>query len=407
MFTGNHPASVDWTWLYEQVNDHRTATTKLFVWLQFQVNGWNLRTHLLLSFLIYGVFLGWLVWFARKMAPKLPPWVILAFALFYMTPLIWIVPVMGYGVAVHFWLLFMLMATSCLFRESQSWHFLVLGCLASILSMYSFAAGIATAVVLVTGFSLFKSRRAYVAKDSKGRRRELLQLLLVAGLIGGALFVWIIGWKRTPARLPWVLPYHRRFWSFFLNLVALSFGIDRISARWGLVCLLIVVIPVCWIIAKKRANLPIAQWASLVLIAALLADLVLIAIGRTEYGIQTAKYPQYAEHGMPLIILSVVNWSFVLAERIRLKAFFIGALWLSCLLTFVGNWDFGIYQRIYADKVEGRRCVQAYYEKGSFEQTGADARCPTVFPWPTSMVGVLESAKKVNLSFYREMTGKR
>lgn len=264
MFTGNHPASLDLSWLYEQANDHRTATTKLFVWLQFQLNGWNLRTHLLLSFLIYGFCVTWLVWFARKMAPELPPWVILGFAVFFMTSLIWTDHVIGYAVAVHFWLLFMLMATYCLFREPQSWHVLVLGCLASILSIYSFAAGVATAVVLLTGFSLFKSHRAYSAKDSKVRRRELLQLLLVAGLIVGALVVWIIGWKRTPARLPWVLPYDLRFWTFFLNLVALSFGIERISAFWGLICLLIVITPVCWIIAKKRTALPVAQWASLV-----------------------------------------------------------------------------------------------------------------------------------------------
>ena len=72
-------------------------------------------------------------------------------------------------------------------------------------------------------------------------------------------------------------------------------------------------------------------------------------------------------------------------------------------MTFIGNWDFTIYQKIYADKMEGRRCVQAYYEKGGFEQKGAEARCPTVFPWPAPMAGVLEEAKKANPSFYREL----
>jgi hypothetical protein len=406
MFTGSHPASLDLSWLYEQANDHRTATTKLFVWLLFRLDGWNLRTHLLLNFLIYGFCVAWLVWLARKMAPNLPPWVILGFAVFYMTPIAWIVHVMGYGTADHFWLLFMLIATYCLFREPQRWDVLVLGCVASILSIYSFAAGVATAVVLLTGFSLFKSLRAYSANDSKVRRRELLHLLLVAGLIGSALAVWIIGWKRTEARLPWVLPYDLRFWTFFLNLVALSFGIERISAFWGLICLFIVITPVCWIVAKKRTDLPSAHWASLVLVTAFLANLVLISIGRAEYGIQIAKYSHYAEHGMPLIILSVINWSLLLAARPRIKAFFIAVLWLFCLMTFIGDWDFGIYQKIYADKLEGSRCVQAYYERG-FERSGAEARCPTVFPWPAPMGWVLDLAKKQNPSFYRELTEKR
>jgi hypothetical protein len=137
---------------------------------------------------------------------------------------------------------------------------------------------------------------------------------------------------------------------------------------------------------------------------ALLADLTLITLGRTEYGIWTAKFPHYAQHGMPLIILSVVNWSFVLASRPRIKALFIGFLLLFCLTTFRSNTDFTIYEKMYADKMEGRRCVQAYYEKGGrFDQTGADARCPTIFPWPAPMAGVLEQGKKVNPSFYRDL----
>ncbi|HEY6122506.1 MAG TPA: hypothetical protein VIV66_21300, partial [Pyrinomonadaceae bacterium] len=42
----DHPSSVDLEWLYDQHNEHRTTTTKLFVWLQYHLNGWNVRTHL-------------------------------------------------------------------------------------------------------------------------------------------------------------------------------------------------------------------------------------------------------------------------------------------------------------------------------------------------------------------------
>jgi hypothetical protein len=410
MFGNGHLGRLDWSWLYQQANDHRTATTKVFVWLLYRLDGWNLRTHLILSFLIYVVCVVLLMWFARKMAPKLPPWVILSFGIFFMSPIIWIDFEIGYAVAVHLWLLFMLVAAYCMFREPQSWPILVLGSVASILSIYSFAAGVATAIVLLGGFSLFKGLRAFSEKDRTVRRRELLQLLVVAVLIGGALVVWIAGWQRTPARLPWVLPYQRRFWTFFLNLVGFGFGIERISSRWGLFCLLIVIVPVCWLIAKKRTELRAGEWASVVLVLGLLADLTLITLGRTEYGIWTAKFPHYAEHGMPLIILSVINWSFVLASRPRIRALFIAALWLFCLMSFRSNTDFTIYQKMYADKMEGKRCVRVYYETGRFydgagrEESGVDARCPSVFPWPASMAGILEQAKRLNPSFYQELT---
>ncbi len=107
LFSGdNHPASLDLRWLYAQHNEHRTATTQAFVWLQFQLNGWNVRTHLMIDFFIYGFFLTWLVWFARRIAPHLSTSMVLAFMIFFLSPIIWLEHFMAYPVAVHFWLIF-------------------------------------------------------------------------------------------------------------------------------------------------------------------------------------------------------------------------------------------------------------------------------------------------------------
>jgi len=89
-----------------------------------------------------------------------------------------------------------------------------------------------------------------------------------------------------------------------------------------------------------------------------------ISIDRAEYGIPTAKYPHYAQHGVPLILLSVVDGVLVLAERYKLKGLVIAGLWLACLATLVGNWDFRIYPKLYAEKLEGRECLKSYYENG-------------------------------------------
>ena len=67
-----------------------------------------------------------------------------------------------------------------------------------------------------------------------------------------------------------------------------------------------------------------------------------------------------AQHGMPLILLSVVDWGFVRAERYKLKGLVIAGLWLACLATLVGNWDFRIYPKLYAEKLEGRECLKSY-----------------------------------------------
>src|SRR6266508_5118957 len=57
LFNGDHPATLSWQWLFELANEHRTSTTKLFVWLQYRLNYWDLRTHQIIDFLIYGLFL--------------------------------------------------------------------------------------------------------------------------------------------------------------------------------------------------------------------------------------------------------------------------------------------------------------------------------------------------------------
>jgi hypothetical protein len=298
---------------------------------------------------------------------------------------------------VHFWLLFLLLATYCLFREPQQWGLLVVGSLGSILSIYSFAAGVATGLVLFVGFLFFKCRRAYLSTARRERIREVLQLFLVVILIGGALAIWIIGYDKPSYRPPWVLPYRWTFWSFFLNLISFGFAVKKVSVSYGVVCFLIVIIPLPWIAWRRRGSLTSAEWASFVLVGGIFADLAIISIGRASYGIGISKYPEYAEHAMPLIILSVVNWALLFGRVTRAKAAIIVTLWLFCFFSFLHNWNFSIYEDAYKAKLEGVACVRNYYQG-----TGA-GRCPTVFPFPGPMNPYLDQAKRLNASFYREL----
>ena len=397
MFAGdNHPASVDLRWLYNQHNEHRTTTTKLFVWLQFQLNGWNVRTHLLVDFLIYGFFLGWLVWFARKIDPHLSTQTVLAFLIFFLSPIIWLEHFMAYPVAVHFWLIFLFIAAYFLFSESQTWPSLVIASLSSILSSYSFAAGFVTSLILLLTFWLFKSLRIYQSREKKQRVRELLHLLLVTVLVGGALVFWIIGFQKPIYHPPLAFPYQPAFWRFFLNLVSFAFAIDRISYFWGVICLTIILAPICGEVWKRRGRLSGMHWAAVVSTFAILADLAAISMGRAGFGALSWRNQEYAEHGMPLIILSVINWSIFFRDRKTLRTSAIAALWIFCLITFKQNWDFDIYRQQSAIRLEGARCVKAYYE-----QLG-DAQCPGIYPPSADFIYLLAQGKRLNASYYQD-----
>ena len=400
MFSGdNHPASLDGAWLYQLNNEHRTATTRFFVWLQFEVNGWNIRTHLLIDFIIYGLFLAWLVWFARKVAPDVSTWIICAFAVFLLSPIIWIEHFMAYPVAVHFWILFFFISAYFLLSKGQKWVWLLVGCVTSILSIYSFASGVATSFVLLFAFWIFRGLGIYRASGKKERSREIWQLLLVTGLIGGALIGWIVGYEKPLYHGPLTFPYTWSFWRFLLNLVSGGFGIGRISSFWGMICLLIILTPICGEVWKQRGRLSGAPWLAFATVAALLGNLALISMGRASFGVEQSRAIEYVEHGMPLIILSVLNWSVFLRERKRMRVAVITGLWLFCCFTFRNDWDFGVYRSASVERTENVRCVMAYYEG-----TG-DGRCPKTYPVELHpfFVQLMEQARRLNASFYQEM----
>src|SRR5687767_2910734 len=162
---------------------------------------------------------------------------------------------MAYQSQVHFWLLFFLLSAHLLFDRAQRAGRLLTGCAAAALSIFSVAAGAVSALPLLGAFGLFKALRARGAADAGERRRELLQLLLVLSLVGGALGLWAAGYRKPPGG-PLSSPLGAAFWDHFLNVLAFSFGVDSVSWAAGLVVLVAVLAPVCLQIFFERGRCP-------------------------------------------------------------------------------------------------------------------------------------------------------
>jgi hypothetical protein len=394
----DYPARLSWQWLFEQANEHRTSTTKLFVWLQYQLNHWNLRTHQIVAFLIYGLFLILLTRFAKRFAPQAPTYVTLSFIIFLLSTIVWLNHFEGYASAIHFWITFFFAAAFLLFREPQKWLTLIAGCVCAILSIYSFAAGFVACLILLIVFGLFKGRRALSSGAGATRRKELTQLLMVVVVIGGALAVWTVYYQK-PGYLPSPMPpYSWKFWQLLLNLVSFSFGIDRFSIVWGVICLLIILVPLLGIVWKSGWKLTTGEWATLACTLSLLAVHSSIAMGRA-FDLNFAKNQEYAEHGMPLIILSVMAWSFFLQKREKLRRGMLVGLWLFCFIAFTDNW-YPHYRDLSVQRLAGVECVRTYY----FQH--GEARCPTIYPPNNPLYGALDRAKALDISFYQEMRAK-
>lgn len=394
MFAGdNHPAAIDLGWLRAQHNEHRIATYKFLVWLQFQINGWNYPANLFLNLAIFGVLVVYLVRVVHKNIPYVPLWAILSFAIFLLSPINWFSHFTAMQGAFHLFLLFFVIGCNCLFDDRQRWRELLIACVAIILSSYSMAGGVVTGVVMIGAFSIFKGLRIHRAAASD-RRREWAQLLAVAGIAGVALASWMVGYT-TPSQHPaLVLPYRLQFWVYLANLISMGFGFMRVSIGPGILCLLIVIIPVCGEIWKHRHDLSRISWTAQVLVLGLLANAASTSLGRAGFGVEQAKSDRYAELVLPLILLSVCHWALLLRQQRKFRTLVLLAIWLVCAASFARKWDFGVYQTVSAGRREGRKCIVAYYRNG-----GAD-RCPTLSPFP--LAGPLEQAKRLNASIYRE-----
>lgn len=392
------PAAISLRWILSQHNEHRIVTTKFLIWLLYQINGWNLRTNIILNFIIFGVTVGWLIWVVKRLAPRMPLWVILGFAVFLLSPVLWMNHLIGLQVCFHFWLLSLLISTYFLFGSIQAWQRLAIGLLATIVSVYSLGTGLVSGPIVIFLFCLFKVDRAVSAPSREERAHEIKQLSFVAVAAVSAIAVWFVGFHKPENYRGLSLPFAMSFWRQFLNLVAFGFGIDRISSAIGSICLLIVAAPVVMQVIQKRGKLSTAQWTVSVTMIAILGTLASVAVGRAPFGIEWSKTSRYAEIGMPLIILSAVSWSWCLQRKHIIRVAVLVSLWLFCLISFSNNWSFHTYGEVAATKKIGVLCAQVYYSNGG------DGLCPHL--WPTSLADPFDRARQMNLSFYREITAR-
>lgn len=395
MFSTGHP-SLSPKWLFAQHNEHRIPLNKIFVWFEFHLNGWNYPFHLLLDFMIYGLLLTVIWLFARKVAVQVSSWIVLGFIFFLLSPINWFNHFMADQSAAHFYLLFFFIGSYFLFGTRQRWLYLIIGSAALVLTIYSFAAGFISTSVLLIAFCLFKGLRLYSAEQNE-RPRELMQMLLTVGLVGGGLFTWTIGFVKPPYHPPLTFPQTRIFWQVFLNLISWGFGIWRLSSGWGAFCLLIVLTPIVGQVWKNKGRLSGAQWAIFAIVLGILGNLAAISMGRAGFGIAASKAERYVELIMPLVPLSAINWALFLRGHEKTSKIVLAGLWIFCSLTFLHKWNFAVYRDAAVYRKAGVECVKGYYEGRR------PALCPTVIPETHPFAQILDTGKKLNASYYRDM----
>jgi hypothetical protein len=211
-------------------------------------------------------------------------------------------------------------ACSFLFSEAEKGFDIAIGTVAAILSTYSMTGGFVSSLVLLAMFGVFKAIRIHFSTQSSKCTRSYFQLICVLGFLGTATLVWLADYRKPLHHPVLLLPYEWQFWGHSLNLVAFGFGIDRVSTTLGVFYLCVVLVPVTGLILICGRNLPIGAWRSFTLTVAVLGVLTSVSAGRAGLSIEQAKASRHFEFAMPLLPLSVVNWTFFLRKRNFLSA---------------------------------------------------------------------------------------
>jgi hypothetical protein len=383
-------------WLLPQMNEHRLVPTKLLLWTLLRLNGWNAVTNQLINFLLYGLIIVSLMMFAARMVPSVPTWTTAAFLIFLLSPTNYANHFWAVQSVVHFSLLFFLLAVYFLFDERQRNSSLLLGAVMAILATYSFLSGLIAVSVLILLFGVFKAIRILQSSGAEGRRKDLVQLAMVVLPVGAAIGLYFFGYDKGKSQAL-LFPNTRLFWSYLLDLYSWAFGFSTSSFLLGLICFLLVVTPIVGELWRSGRRLPSSTWAVLSFSLGIMAIMLAFTGGRAgDDSLRSAKISRYAEVVMMLVPVTVFAWSIFLRNRPVLRKYLLIGLWSLCFLGYANDWLwFRVYGSMARERREGVNCIKNYYEHGG------EGKCPTIYPRP--IAEMLERAKQVNASFYREI----
>lgn len=391
------PAGFTLRWIFTQINEHRIVPTKLQTWGLYYVSGHDHILSMVFNYAIYGVILACIVLFARKMVPHMPVWATLAFIILLLTPINWENSSWGFESCYRFAVLFTLLAWYFLFSEPQTGLRLALGAFMGVLATYSFFSGLIAVCILMILFALFKVARALSFRGLQ-RRVEYVQLIVVVASVLSFIALYFIDYHAVPYHSPLALPYEASFWRFFTNIVSWGFGFETHSVVLGALCLLFVLAPLALQIWQKRLQVSGSLWAIYAFPLAMLGVLASIAAGRGNFS-PSAKISRYADFGMMIVPFMAFAWAIFLKDRPNLKKYVLVGLWIFCCLGFSYKW---LWFRVYTvqrdSRKEGVECIRSYY------QHGGAGDCPTLYMAPIGPM--LDDAKRLDLSFYREIQGK-
>jgi len=378
------PESFNLVWLFARISEHNIVATNLLTWINYKTFGLDYYKQKIINYIIFGILLLLVIRLKNIVIGKNHFRLFPMFLLFLLSPIAVENHTWAFQSQIHLVLIFFLLMLICLRNNSFEATTTLLFITASVMAIYSFAAGVILALVCLFFRDLQVIR--VVAKDTRSGQKALLNAVFCTIVIGVVVALWFKGYKRPDHVPPGVWPNELAFWDYFLNLLSFGFGFDTQNLLPGAFFLILALFPLLAFLSDRKRRLePDVICVSAAMIA-MIAVLMSISFGRASIG--DPKTSRYAEMSFMLVPLFAMAW-WLLLKNSAAKNFFLSLIWISCFCSYLDNWSPALYRETYHSDRATLDCVHNYF------RTGGDAACQEYWITPAH----LEKAKNLNIHF--------
>lgn len=261
----------------------------------------------------------------------------------------------------------------------------------------SFGSGILMSIVIG---AVYLMSIASLDQSTKGWNSKIIMACITVSWMLAGLVIRFAFWEKVPGEV-FIFPTDWRFEKYFFTMLSAGFGIDidsrqinpRLAATGvvGIFCFIMVLIPPGYstIRAAFTRNWKLMNFGALAIVAALIATLGAIALGRSvawDIGAD-GKSSRYVEITI-FLLPTCAAWYWSLFTSRTFRNCFQTALFLVTFGFFLNDWNFsGVYTAWVEPRRAGAECIKKYYETGL-----RPAVCKEIYPncGPTGCVSLAE-----------------
>ncbi|PKN16024.1 MAG: hypothetical protein CVU66_02465 [Deltaproteobacteria bacterium HGW-Deltaproteobacteria-23] len=346
-----------WAWLFAFADYHRIVLTKLVIWLNLKLFSLDFAGQKIFNYLVYGCILLGIFRLKFKMIGENRFCFFPAFMIFLLSPIAFENHVVAFQLQVHIMLLCFIGALIHAYNEQKSLRATILFSILTVLTIYSYSAGLVIGVTLLLCRSIYLFAAGIIWQRTE-RKACLLDLLVSWAIILPCLLFWFTGRQKVGTLPQLILPNDSRFWDTLLNLISFGFGFRVEQIIPGLLCLSLVLFPAVKLLIKAETRWSVSTWQVVTAMLSILGGLAAISVGRGSF-IGAAKTSRYAEIAFLLIPFAALAWWLLLKESPR-KYLCLGIIWGVCFLSYLNDWSFAIYRDIRQIDTAILECVEKY-----------------------------------------------